>query len=219
MSAHPSNPPSNPPAADPRRDESPFWREALLSDPDQGFCILDARSRIILASAIAADILLGAPPESLAGLTLDEAFDGAIAQERADFLERIIGSPARALLVSEVWRGIRCRSVWRVMPPVASRVEILWTVRRAPGLALESEAPRGLDVVEAKHVDWGPLADLAPIQRRVLGLLGAGLAIEQIAGVLGLSIPDAQAHHLAIERALQTTNPALLARRAFLAGL
>ncbi len=196
--------------------ESAFWREALLSDPEQGFCVLDGEGRVVLASAVASEIVLGTPPATMVGLTLDELFDEAIAQERLEFVDRV-ATQGRALIVGEVWRGVRCRSVWRAMPAIGGRPEVLWTVRRAP--AIDGEPARGIDAVEARHVDWGPLADLSPSQRRVLGLVGAGLGLDQIAGALGVGTEEARTLLLGIERALGTSNPALLARRAFLAGL
>lgn len=199
--------------------EAAFWRDAVLSDPEQGFLVLDASGRVLFASAEAAEILLGAGSGVMVGLTLDELFLPTIARERRELLERTIRA-GRWLAVAEVWRGVRCRSVWRVMPAGAEpeRAQVLWTVRRQPLSA--SEPPPGVyDVVEARQVDWGPLSGLSGLERRMLGLIGAGWGSEQIGAVLGLGPTEAELHRLNIERALRTDEPALLARWAFLAGL
>ncbi len=225
MTAHgphgPDPTPTSSSASDHARAEVAFWRDAMLADPDQGFCVLDREGRIVLASAMASEILLGAAPETLVGLSLDQAFEPAIARERMDYLERALQS-GRALIVDDVWRGVRCRSTWRIMPRAGSGAgsdEVLWTIRRAPLLNSEVELTPGMEVVEAQHNDWGPLAELSPTQRRVLGLIGSGLQIDQIAAAIGVTSSEAQLQRLAIERALHTTNQVLLARRAFLAGL
>ncbi len=211
------DPSSTPPPAISSGAEAAFWRDALLSDPEQGFCVLDGEGRIVLVSAALAEIVLGAPPSTMLALRLDEVFEHEIARERLSFLDRVVTGP-RAIIVGEVWRGVRCRSVWRTLPRLGGRDEVLWTVRRAP-VASDTDAPQGMDVIEAQHNDWGPLAALSHVQRRVLGLIGSGLQADQIAAALGVSTADAQMHRLSIERAMGTTNQVLLARRAFLAGL
>lgn len=214
------DPPSSRPGSDrPASREAAevaFWREVALGDPEVGFVILDGEGRVLLASELAGEILLGSPAASMLSLTLAEIFSPPIATERAEYLRRaVVGG--RGLTVGEVWRGVRCRSVWRAFPP-PGRPEVLWTVRRAP-LAWPDAEPTRYDAVEARQVDWGPLSPLTPMQRRVLGLLASGLSGEQAAGATGLSPDEVQAHTLAIERALRTTSLAVLTRRAVTAGL
>lgn len=199
--------------------EAAFWRDAMLSDPDQGFLVLDAAGRVLFASAEAGEILLGAGTGVLVGLTLDELFLPTIARERLELLDRTIRA-GRWLAVVEVWRGVRCRSVWRTMPASGEgdQPQVLWTLRRQPLPA--SEPPAGAyDAVEARHVDWGPLSGLSGVERRMLGLIGAGWGPEQIGAAMGLGPTDVELHRLNIERVLRTGEPAVLARWAFLAGL
>lgn len=207
---------------DPIRDggaELAFWRDAVLADPDVAFCILDTNARVLFANGAAGEALLGAPSTVMLSLTLRDLFAPDIAAERVGFLERTIRHD-RPLIVGEVWRGVRCRSVWRLLPEqgAGTRREVLWTIRPAV-VTMTHDQPMSGDVVEATHNDWGPLAVLTALQRRVLGLLASGFEVPQIAGVMGLSNADVELQRLAIERLLNATSPAVLTRRAMLAGL
>jgi DNA-binding CsgD family transcriptional regulator len=206
------------PAAVAPLDEVAFWRDALLSDPELGFAILDADGRLIFANNTCSEILVGSPAGVVIGLTLEELFLAPVASERMDFLERVTRS-ARPLLVTEVWRGVRCRSMWRVLPGVVGRgVEVLWTVRRAP-LPFPDGEPVRADILEAQHVDWGALSPLSALQRRLLAMIGASFSEEQVAASLSLSRDEVRIQRMAIEDALHTTSLAILTRRALAAGL
>jgi DNA-binding CsgD family transcriptional regulator len=202
-------------------DARAFWRNTVLTDPDAGFVIMGGPGRIYAINDIAAQILLGVNSAPLYGLGLFDILPESIAAERLAFYQHVLRTE-RALLVNSLWRGVRCRERWELLPGDARLAgQVLWMLRRTPvqvgGWPVHYDL--GLDVRTAQHNDWGVLAELDERELKVLGLIGAGCRTSEIAARLRLSGAEVVA---AIKRARSKTGAksrAALARLAMLAGL
>jgi DNA-binding CsgD family transcriptional regulator len=199
-------------------DARAFWRTAVLSDPDAGYAILDARGRFLSVNDIAADALLGVHGAPLLGLTLHDVLPREIAAERTSFLQRVLRSE-RPMLVTSVWRGVRCRERWQLLPGDAGLSgQVLWILHRSP---VPWPAPVDVSIhsQRARWNDWGPLAPLTEGERSLLGLIGRGLSSEEIARRTGRPLGEVLREKGAIRRKLGGAATATMVRLAVLAGL
>lgn len=199
-------------------DARAFWRNAVLSDPDAGFSIVGARGRFFAISENASDVLLGSEPRQLHGLSFFDVFPVGIAAERTAFYQHVLRSE-RPLLVNSVWRGVRCRERWELLPGDARLAgQVLWMVRRTP-IPWPAKFDLTLDVLDARENDWGPLAPLTQQEREALGLIAAGNSVAQCAERLRIARADAAALKRGIRRKLGVRTTAGMVRMALQAGL
>jgi DNA-binding CsgD family transcriptional regulator len=195
-----------------------FWRNAVLSDPDAGFCIIGTRARFHSVNQSAADILLGREASTLYGLSFFDVFPVDVAAERTAFYQHVLRAE-RPLLVNSVWRGLRTRERWELLPGDARLAgQVLWQLRLTP-TPWPDRYDLGLDVLTAKQNDWGPLASLSPLERQILGHIASGATTAQIAARLDLYPADIPGHRRAIRRKLGARSTAAMIRQAILAGL
>jgi DNA-binding CsgD family transcriptional regulator len=199
-------------------DARAFWRNAVLSDPDAGFTIVGARGRFLAISENAAEMLLGASGRPLHGLSFFDLFPVGIAAERTAFYQHVILSE-RPLLVNSVWRGVRCRERWELLPGDARLAgQVLWMVRRTP-IPWPAKFDLTLDVLDARENDWGPLSVLNQTERDALAHLAAGENNQELAKALHATPAEAAAMKRQIRRKLGVKTTAAMVRLALQAGL
>ena len=199
-------------------DARAFWRNAVLSDPDAGFSIVGARGRIFAISDNAAEILLKREPGPLHGLSFFDIFPVGIAAERTAFYHHVLRTE-RPLLVNSVWRGVRCRERWELLPGDARLAgQVLWMVRRTP-IPWPTRFDLALDVLDARENDWGILGSLTADERDALAHIAAGRTHAEIADLLGVNALAAAAIKRAIRLKLGVKTTAGMVRLALQAGL
>jgi DNA-binding CsgD family transcriptional regulator len=195
-----------------------FWRNTVLSDPDAGFCIIGARARFVSVNEGAALILLGRAAGSFYGLSFFDIFPVDLAAERTAYYHHVLRTE-RALLVNSVWRGIRCRERWELLPGDARLAgQVLWQVRRSP-IPWAGRFELGCDVLSATRNDWGPLAPLDERERSALALIAGGHTNSQIGTRLKITGREALGLKQSIRKKLRVRTTAQLTRIAMMAGL
>jgi PAS domain-containing protein len=196
-----------------------FWREAVLSDPELGFLMLDQDGAILSANDNAADILLGLTADLLVGRRLGDLLPQEMVRERMDFVSYVL-SAERSLLATSLFRGVRCRCILRRLPGDAGEAgHVLWTIRRAPIPWQPTDLHAMIDVVDARELDWGPLEVLSEDERRAFALLAAGVPLEDASQRLASSVEALLEARDEIHAKLGTACPARLAQLAVAAGL
>ena len=199
-------------------DARAFWRNAVLSDPDAGFSIVGARGRLFAVSENAADILLGLEPGPLHGLSFFDIYPVGIAAERTAFYHHVLRTE-RPLLVNAIWRGVRCRERWELLPGDARLAgQVLWMVRRTP-IPWPAKYDLTLDVLDARENDWGPLTPLTADERTALAHIATGSDNAQLGVALGVPGSEAAAVRRNIRRKLGVKTTAGMVRLALQAGL
>jgi DNA-binding CsgD family transcriptional regulator len=198
-------------------DARSFWRRTVLTDPDAGILILGPRGRIHSINETAGEILFGKPTGALLGLMLFDALPVALAAERTAFYQHALRTE-RPLLANSVWRGVRCRERWELLPGDARLAgQVLWTVRRTP-IPWGGRVENGLDLVNARENDWGALATLSERERSILVLLAEGCSHGQIARRLGIEGRELLRLKRSLRTKLGARGTADLIRHALLAG-
>jgi DNA-binding CsgD family transcriptional regulator len=123
------------------------------------------------------------------------------------------------MLVTSVWRGVRCRERWQLLPGDAGLAgQVLWIVHRSP-VPWPAPVEGDIHVLRARSVDWGPLAPLSERERETLALIGAGLSSEEISRRTGRPARDVLREKTAIRRKLGGATTAAMVRLALMAGL
>jgi DNA-binding CsgD family transcriptional regulator len=196
-----------------------FWRSAVLNDPELGFLMLEEAGTVLSVNDNAADILLAATADTMVGRNLRDLLDEGIAKERIGFVRRALEGE-KSLLVTSIFRGVRCRCVFRRLPGDAgSSRHVLWTTRRAPIPWQPADLHAKMDVVEARAKDWGPLESLTAEEKRLFVLMASGIAEPEAARRAELRDGDVTSAQRRIYGKLGTRSPARLAQYAIAAGL
>jgi hypothetical protein len=196
-----------------------FWRDAVLNDPELGFVMIDECGLLLSVNDNAAEILLGTTADRLMGRPLGELMPEPITSERLGFVSYVLSS-GRTLLVTSLYRGVRCRCVYRRLPGDAgSAGHVLWTLRRAPIPWQPTDLHHQIDVVDAQAVDWGPLEALSEEERSVLGALASGASPREASERLEQPVDRVLHLQALISHKLKTRSPGRLAQYAVAAGL
>jgi DNA-binding CsgD family transcriptional regulator len=199
-------------------DARAFWRRAVLTDPDAGYVILDPRGRILSVNELGAEILLGISAPPLMGLFLHDVMPTDIASERMGFLQQVLRTE-RPLLVNAVWRGVRCRERWHLLPGDAGLSgQVIWIIHRSP-VPWPVPIDASLSIHTARSKDWGPLATLTDAERSTLAMIGAGLNSEEIATRTGRPAKEVVHEKALIRRKLGGATTAAMVRLAVMAGM
>lgn len=156
----------------------------------------------------------GIAPDAAVGSRLQDYYTGARLREHESLLRR----------VRETNRGVRFRDMWRtrsvqttIRPLGQGRLLVLSDILGAP---IEGGAADGhVDHIELTHTSWGPLDKLSKREREVLGLLGSGLTIKEIAELLARSEKTIEGHRDSIYRKLGVNSRAELAILGIQVGL
>jgi DNA-binding CsgD family transcriptional regulator len=196
-----------------------FWRSAVLNDPELGFLMLEESGMVLSVNDNAGDILAATTADLMVGRRLHDLLDERIASERLGFVRYVLGTE-RSLLVTSIFRGVRCRCVFRRLPGDAgSSGHVLWTTRRAPIPWQPPDLHAMIDVVEAEAKDWGPLGALTPAERRLFSFYASGLSPSEAAARAEMPQDQAMQAQRNIFGKLHTKSPAKLAQYAVAAGL
>lgn len=199
----------------PPRAAGVLW-EALVEDSGVLVVIVDADGVVRFSNDMFARIYADRDARAIIGLRIDQVLPPAMAQERLQVL-RSVALSGKPVQLRSTWRGVRQRAFLRPLPArVEGRRAVLVVVR--PELAGETEND-GLRVIQAKHVDEGPLAALSPRERTVLSLIGEGMSTAQMAEKLGRSAKTIENQRYSLARKLGARNRVELARIALRAGL
>jgi DNA-binding CsgD family transcriptional regulator len=196
-----------------------FWRSAVLNDPELGFLMVEEGGMVLSVNDNAAEILLAATADRMVGHNLRDLLGAPIATERIQFVKYVLDTD-RSLLVTSIFRGVRCRCVFRRLPGDAGcSGHVLWTTRRAPIPWQPADLHAMIDVVEAQANDWGLLESLTPVERRLFTLFASGLSPQEAAARAEVPQAEAVSSQRRIFGKLQTQSPAHLAQYAVAAGL
>ena len=189
--------------------------DALTDDAAVSVAVVDVDGVIRYANDAYARSINHTEARDLVGRRLDEIFPEAIGQERIQVV-RGVALSGKPVQLRTTWRGVRQRAIIRPLPARANgKRATLVTVRPEQG----NEPSSGPRIIQARHVDEGPLASISPRERTVLGLIGAGMTTAQMAQTLGRSTKTIENQRYSLARKLGARNRVELARIALRAGL
>ncbi len=186
--------------------------DALTGDSGCAVLLVDSGGRIAYCNG-AAGRLFELNATELAGRTLAELFEPAMAKERVSFVSRAIegGAP---FCVEGLVRGRLTRCAHRALRAEDGSGVLL--VFAAAGT--RADGP-GSETIRARHQDPGALASLTARELEILKLIGEGLSTAEIAAALHRSVKTVEWHRVSLGSKLGQTNRVGLARIAFAAGL
>lgn len=192
--------------------------QALVEDSGVAVLLLSPEGSILFSSEAAASHfgLPGGASGTLAGRRLHEILTPEIATERLAFVRRVADQNA-PLVIEHTQLGRRYRSTLRPFPAdAAGNQRVLMVTRPIAGAAAPSQ---GVEVVKARHNDFGPLSSLTPREMEILCLIGQGMATADIAKHLHRSEKTVEWHRVSLGNKLGVTNRVELARIAIRSGL
>lgn len=192
---------------------APVLWEALSQDSGVKVAVIDDGGAVVVANKAYARSFARATPATLAGRPLTGFLPEDFAREHVELARRALDS-ACPMRLRTVWRGVPQEVTFRPLP---GRRAVLLTVSCEPGAPPPDSA--GIRTVRARHADEGPIAVLSPRERKVLGLIGAGLPTASIARILGRSTKTIENQRLSMGRKLGVSNRVELARIAIQSGL
>jgi DNA-binding CsgD family transcriptional regulator len=185
--------------------------------------ILDAQGRIIFVNHMAARVYARRSAREATGVRLSDLMPVPAAAERTELARHVIGT-GEPVVLRDVWSGFALRSTFRridtypeIGGPAAVIVCCLETA--LPEEAVAEPVPAPGRVVEAKHVDLGPLAGLTASELRVLALIGEGLSNAEIASRLRRAVKTVESHRAALTEKTGATSRVQLGFMARRAGL
>jgi DNA-binding CsgD family transcriptional regulator len=203
------------PATIPAKSGPVLW-EALSQDASVQVAVIDADGEVRFANEAFARAVADREPRAVVGQTLDRLLPEDFAAERLQIIRSVVlgGKP---LQLRSIWRGVRQRVFFRPLPAkIDGKRAVLAVIRPEQGAEPESGGPR---VLQARHVDEGPLASVSPRERMVLSLIGQGMSTAQMAQTLGRSAKTIENQRYSLARKLNARNRVELARIALRAGL
>lgn len=191
----------------------------VATDSGAGVLIIDAQGRVLSMNDVAARIFARRPTREAIGLRLSDLMPIAAATERLEVVRQVIAG-GMAVMLRDLWSGFALRSTVRRLESWADSPQPVAMVVCAPESALLEE-PRDLSVrmVEPKHVDFGPLADLTASELKVLALIGEGLSNAEIASRLHRAVKTVESHRAALTDKTGTASRVQLGIMARRAGL
>lgn len=200
----------------PGRAAGVLW-DALTGDAGINLAVIDADGVVKYANETFSRFYAEREPRGVVGKRLDEFLPEELGQERIQMVRSVVLS-GKPVQMRSTWRGVRQRAFIRPLPGrVSGKRAVLVTIR--PEHAGEPESSNGARVVNAKHVDEGPLGVLSPRERTVLSLIGQGMSTAQMASTLGRSAKTIENQRYSMARKLGARNRVELARIALRAGL
>lgn len=191
----------------------------IITDSGAGVLILDSQGRVLSLNDVAARIFARRPAHEALGLRLSDIMPNAAAAERLDVARQVILSGV-AVMVRDLWNGFALRCTIRRLESWADSAQPVAMIVCAPESALlEEPADASIRMVEPKHIDLGPLADLTASELRVLALIGEGMSNAEIAARLHRAIKTVESHRAALTDKTGTTSRVQLGIMARRAGL
>jgi len=203
-------------ASVPQKSGPVLW-EALSQDASVQVAVIDTDGVIRFANEALARAVADREPRAVVGQSLDRLLPQDFAAERVQII-RSVALGGKPLQLRSTWRGVRQRVTFRPLPgKIGGKRSVLAVIR--PEQATEPESGGGPRIVQARHVDEGPLAAVSPRERMVLSLIGQGLSTAQMAHTLGRSAKTIENQRYSLARKLGARNRVELARIALRAGL
>lgn len=191
----------------------------VASDAGAGVLVLDGDGRIVSINQAAAHVFTKRSHGECVGLRLSDLLRPSAAEERQEVSRRVLQS-GRPIVFSELWSGVALRATVRriehfagAQGPVA-----LWVYALEDG-ALVKGADPDVNVVEARHVDYGALSVLTSSELRVMALIGEGLSNAEIAARLHRAVKTVESHRAALTDKTGSTSRVELGAMARRAGL
>lgn len=203
---------------DPHAHED-VWK-GLAEDPTTGVAIVTLDGQNLFCNDAMARMHHGANARGkhYTGVAWDGKYPKRWVDERLTQLKRVKDT-GKPVIVREIWEGRQRVSYIRQMT-TGERGHFLVISRYVSGRAMREMVEQlGADVVESSVASLGPLEVLTGRELEVLALIGQGLAMKEIAGMLGLSVKTVEKHREAIGRKVGANDRVRLAELAFEAGL
>lgn len=194
---------------------APVCWQALTDDT--GVCVLvhDTDGKIEFVNVEAARVL-GVTPDAVRGQHLRVAMPTEVADERVQFARRAVES-GKPLIVDGMFGGRMRRAHVRPIP--TERGEPARVLIVCHPISATTAPEPGVERIEARHGDEGPIGTLTPREREVLALIGQGLSTADIAKKLHRSVKTVEWHRVSLGNKLAASNRVELARIAIRAGL
>jgi DNA-binding CsgD family transcriptional regulator len=193
----------------------------VASDGGAGVMIVDADGRVLFMNSAAARVYAKRAARDVIGLKMSDLFPGLACAERMDISKAVIAS-GDPLILRDLWSGYALRSTIRRLDnyPGAPGPVAMWVVAHESALLEENLERTPGKVLEAKHIDLGPLTALTISELKVLALIGEGLSNADIAGRLHRAVKTVESHRAALTDKTGTASRVqlgIMARRAGLA--
>jgi len=194
-----------------------LW-DAITRDTAGRVFIMDTLGTVLYANEEADRKYRTGGAPGLAGRTLREMVGDVVGDEWLGLVRRV-GESRRPLVVETTHAGARLRAVLR--PLVYGERTFVLIVSRdvADLMPRDWGLDQGIEVVEPRNADLGPLESVTQRESEVLGLIGEGLSSAQIAEVLGRSVKTIEWHRHQIGQKLGVKSRIELANIALRAGL
>lgn len=194
---------------------APVCWQALAEDT--GVCVLvhDTDGKIEFVNGEAARVL-GVTADAVRGQHLRAVMPTEVADERVQYARRAVES-GKPLIVDGMFGGRMRRA--HVRPVPGEHGEPARVLIVCHPISATTPAEPGVERIEARHSDEGPIGSLTPREREVLALIGQGLSTADIAKKLHRSVKTVEWHRVSLGNKLGASNRVELARIAIRAGL
>ncbi len=170
----------------------------VASDGGLSVLVIDPQGRVVSANNAAGKLFAGRAARDLTGQRLSDFLPGPAASERLEFVRQVLAS-GEPLVVRDLWAGIALRCTLRRIDnlPDANGPAVLVVCCQDTAL-LEESSEHSARVVEARHIDLGPLSKLTSSELKVLALIGEGLSNAEIAARLHRAVKTVESHRAAL---------------------
>lgn len=185
-----------------------------MSDTESFVAVLDP-SLIILDINSVGKSLIG--QDDLIGRSIEEILPADVAAERREIVNRVMAS-GRTLALINMLRGRWMRCTFR---PITNEHGLIVAVLAVSRVLSQTDNGYDDDIETflARARDLGPLSKLSPRELEILGLIGRGMSIPEIARHLERSVKTIEWHRNALGDKLGVSNRVELARIAADSGL
>ncbi|MEL7474553.1 MAG: LuxR C-terminal-related transcriptional regulator [Planctomycetota bacterium] len=194
-----------------------LW-ESIINDTSGRVFVFDPHGLCLYANDEGERKYQAFVEETIVGHNLTEMCGEALGEECLLALQRVAAT-RRPLVIELVHRGVRSRSVLR--PLAYGEQSFVLCVSRdiADLMPRDWGLDQGIEVIETKATDLGPLEHVTQREMQILGLIGEGLSSAQIADVLDRSVKTVEWHRHQIGQKLGAKTRIELANIALRAGL
>lgn len=192
----------------------------VANDGGVAILVIDLEGRVHFLNSAAARVLAKRPQRDALGQRLADLLPPAAAAERLDLVRQTIQTGAPVIL-RDLWGGYAMRATIRRVdnyPGVAGSVA-LWTACQESAFLDDGADEDGARVVQARHVDLGPLSCLTASELKVLALIGEGMTNAEIAATLHRAVKTVESHRAALTDKTGSTSRVQLGALARRAGL
>lgn len=195
----------------------------IASDSGAAAMVIDQYAKVQFMNEAAARVYArrgGATGVPSAGTALLDLLPPLAASERSD-VARLVIQTGEPLVFRELWNGWAMHLTVRRMAGAGDNAAptTLWIGAPESLLTEDMESRAGLRVIDAKHVDLGPLSALTISELKVLALIGEGMSNAEIAAKLHRAVKTVESHRAALTDKTGSTSRVQLGMMARRAGL